>query len=109
MFLNQQGRPLTWNSIRVRINEYRLKAGIKKPVGLHAFRRSCATHMLQQGADIRYIQKLLGHKYLKTTQLYTKVVPTDVKKTHDKTHPGVKGKRRKAKGQRLKKDKSHED
>ena len=109
MFLNQQGRPLTWNCIRVRINEYRLKAGIKKSIGLHAFRRSCATHMLQQGADIRYIQKLLGHKYLKTTQLYTKVMPTDVKKTHDKTHPGVKGKRRKAKGQRLKKDKNHED
>ena len=109
LFLNQQGRPLTWNNVRVRINKYRLKAGIKKSIGLHAFRRSCATHMLQQGADIRYIQKLLGHKYLKTTQLYTKVVPTDVKKTHDKTHPGVKGKRRKAQGTGSRKDKMHED
>jgi integrase/recombinase XerD len=66
-----------------------LAAGIDKPVSPHTLRRSCATHMLAAGADIRYIQKLLGHKELKTTQQYTKVVPVDVKKTHTKTHPGV--------------------
>jgi integrase/recombinase XerD len=43
--------------------------------------------MLQKGADIRYIQKLLGHKYLKATQIYTKVYPIDVKNTHNATHP----------------------
>jgi integrase/recombinase XerD len=87
LFLTDEGNPLTWDTIRTKINDYRHKAGLKRPVGLHIFRRSCATHMLQQGADIRYIQKLLGHKHLKTTQLYTKVRPVDLKKTHDKTHP----------------------
>jgi len=87
LFLTVEGLPLTWNCMRTKIDMYRKQAGIKEPVGLHAFRRSCATHMLQQGADIRYIQKLLGHKYLKTTQQYTKVMPVDVKKIHLKTHP----------------------
>ncbi len=92
LFLSVEGLPLTWNCIRTKIDGYRRKAGIKKPVGIHAFRRSCATHMLQKGADIRYIQKLLGHKYLRTTQQYVKVMPVDVKQTHNKTHPNTKGK-----------------
>ena len=87
LFLTVEGLPMTWNCMRTKIDMYRKQAGIKEPVGLHAFRRSCATHMLQQGADIRYIQKLLGHKYLRTTQQYTKVMPVEVKKTHEKTHP----------------------
>jgi len=91
LFLTVEGLPLTWNCMRTKIDMYRKQAGIKEPVGLHAFRRSCATHMLQQGADIRYIQKLLGHKYLRTTQQYTKVIPVDVKKTHEKTHPNANG------------------
>ena len=89
LFLTVEGRPLTWGSLRVSLDSYRRKAGIKEPVGLHAFRRSCATHMLQQGADIRYIQKLLGHKYLKTTQQYTKVMPVEIKNTHTRTHPNT--------------------
>ena len=92
LFLTNRGPALTWNAIRANINDYRKKAGIRKTVGLHTFRRSCATHMLQQGADIRYIQELLGHKYLKTTQVYTRVMPVDVKKTHETTHPNIRGK-----------------
>ena len=88
LFLSNRGLSLTWNAMRANINQYQQKAGIKKRVGLHTFRRSCATHMLQQGADIRYIQKLLGHKYLSTTQAYTKVIPVDLKQTHNRTHPG---------------------
>jgi site-specific recombinase XerD len=87
LFLSLNGLPITWNTVRRRVNEYRKEAGIKKQMGLHVFRRSCATHMLQKGADIRYIQKLLGHKYLKATQIYTKVYPIDVKNTHNATHP----------------------
>jgi integrase/recombinase XerD len=44
---------------------------------------------MQQGVDVRYIQKLLGHSSLKTTQVYTKVMPVDVKKTHERTHPNI--------------------
>lgn len=90
LFLDNTGKPLNPECIRQFIREYRLAAGIRKPVSPHTFRRTCATHLLQEGADIRYIQKLLGHKSLKTTQMYTKVIPVDLKKTHDKTHPGIK-------------------
>jgi len=89
LWLNHHGRVLTKASIRAALRTYRLAAGIKTPVSPHGFRRSCATHLLQQGVDIRYIQKLLGHRRLSTTQAYTKVMPVDVKKTHDKTHPGA--------------------
>ena len=89
LFLLQNGDPMTRGAINIKLREYRLKAGIEKPVSPHTFRRTCATHMLQNGADIRYIQKLLGHKYLKTTQGYTKIKPVDIKMTHEKTHPNI--------------------
>lgn len=88
LFLKNTGKPLDPACIRQFVREYRIQAGIKKPVSPHTFRRTCATHLLQQGADIRYIQKLLGHRDLRTTQFYTKVMPVDIKQTHDKTHPG---------------------
>lgn len=89
LFLTNEGKPMTNGSIQAFLRQYRKSARIKKPVSPHTFRRSCATHLLQNGADIRYVQKLLGHKYLKTTQAYTKVVRADIKKTHNQTHPGV--------------------
>jgi len=88
LFLNNEGKPMTDNSIRAFLGHYRKSARIKKTVTPHTFRRTCATHLLQNGADIRYVQKLLGHKYLKTTQRYTKVVRADIKETHNQTHPG---------------------
>jgi len=91
LFLNHSGSVLSAGSIRYFLRKYRLAAGIKKPVSPHTFRRTCATHLLQQGADIRYIQKLLGHRQLKTTQLYTKVMPAEVKETHNRTHPNATG------------------
>ena len=90
LFVNQSGRSLTPESVRGCIRKYRLEAGIKKGVSPHALRRTCATHLLQQGADVRYIQKLLGHKHLSTTQAYTKVMPVEVKRTHEKTHPNTR-------------------
>ena len=91
LFLCQNGRPITRGAIRARLKEYRESAGITKPVSPHVFRRSCATHLLQGGADIRYVQKLLGHKEIKTTQQYTKIKPVEIKQIHNKTHPNHKG------------------
>ena len=88
LFLKNTGQPLEPSNIRIALREYRGKAGIKKPVSPHTFRRTCATHLIQQGADIRYVQELLGHSRLNSTQLYTKVIPVEVKKTHDQSHPG---------------------
>ncbi len=93
LFINHFGLALKPGAIRQLVRKYRLAAGIKKPVSPHTLRRTCATHMLAAGADIRHIQKLLGHKELKTTQAYTKVMPVDVKQTHRRTHPGVKKKK----------------
>jgi site-specific recombinase XerD len=59
------------------------KVGIKKNVTPHTLRHSFATHFLESGADIRYIQQLLGHKDLKTTQIYTHVANKDIKKLAD--------------------------
>lgn len=89
LFVTVEGNPMNSNAFRAKMNVYRKQARIKTPIGLHIFRRTCATHMLQNGADILYIQKMLGHKYLKTTQAYTKIIPVDVKNTHNKTHPNT--------------------
>ena len=89
LFLNHHGQPLTGDSIRTFLRRYRIEAGIKKPVSPHTLRRSCATHMLTAGADIRHVQQLLGHSRLTTTQFYTKVRPVEVKATHGNTHPKV--------------------
>jgi integrase/recombinase XerD len=89
LFLNHSGLAMAAANLRVNLRKYRDCAGIKKSVSPHTFRRSCATHLLQAGVDIRYIQKFLGHRHLKTTQAYTKVMPVEVKQTHNRTHPGV--------------------
>jgi integrase/recombinase XerD len=87
LFLNRSGHPLTGYCIHALLRKYRMAAGIEKPVSPHTLRRTCATHLLQQGADIRYIQELLGHERLETTQAYTGVMPVEVKRTHERTHP----------------------
>lgn len=87
LFLGNEGKPVTGNTIRTALFHYKKAAGIEKTASPHSFRRSCATHLLQQGADIRYVQKLLGHSNIRTTQIYTRVYPIDLKETHNRTHP----------------------
>lgn len=66
------------------------RIGLSKPIDLHTIRHTCATHMLQNGADIRYIQEFLGHRLLKTTQVYTRVETSDLRKMLDEYHPREK-------------------
>lgn len=65
----------------------------------HLFRHACATHMLENGADVRYIQALLGHANLSTTQIYTQVSIGKLKEVHDATHPARVGAPKKKKKQ----------
>ena len=62
-------------------------AGITTPGACHVFRHAMATHMLENGADIRFIQAMLGHANLETTQIYTQVSMTKLKEIHEATHP----------------------
>jgi integrase/recombinase XerD len=63
------------------------KAGIGRSGSCHLLRHSCATHMLENGADIRFIQQLLGHARLDTTQIYTEVTIVQLREVHSRTHP----------------------
>ena len=65
-------------------------AGIGRSGSCHVLRHSCATHMLENGADIRFIQQLLGHARLDTTQIYTDVSIVQLREVHDHTHPHAK-------------------
>jgi integrase/recombinase XerD len=88
LFINHSGLAMTPEAIRQILRKHRIDAGIKKSVSPHTLRRTCATHLIQQGADIRYVQELLGHSRLSTTHIYTKVMPREVKEMHDTYHPG---------------------
>ncbi|MEM7816062.1 MAG: tyrosine-type recombinase/integrase [Candidatus Aenigmatarchaeota archaeon] len=80
IFISQRERKYNKRTIQQIVKSAHNKAGIKKNVTPHTLRHSFATHLLESGADIRYIQQLLGHKDLKTTQIYTHVANKDIKK-----------------------------
>lgn len=88
LFVVRGGRRLRPYHIRNLLNHYGKVAHIRKAVTPHVMRHSCATHLLQAGADLRAIQELLGHSRLSSTVLYTRVVPMDVKASHQRYHPG---------------------
>lgn len=73
LFLSNRGRQLTVRSVQKIFHRALLSAGIKKAATCHSLRHSFATHLLENGVDIRYIQEILGHKRLETTRIYTKV------------------------------------
>ncbi len=74
------------------IRRYRKKAKIKTKIYPHLLRHTFAVHMLENGADIRHIQEMMGHVDISTTQIYTLVVPIQLKKVHHQTHPAEKRK-----------------
>jgi integrase/recombinase XerD len=69
----EAGKPYDERSLQQVLKQAIAKAGIKKPVSLHWLRHSYATHLLENGTDLRYIQELLGHKSSRTTEIYTHV------------------------------------
>lgn len=87
VFLSTRGRRLsrsgTWRIIR----HYAERAGLGDRVTPHVLRHSCATHMLEHGADIRVVQELLGHASIATTQIYTKVSPERLRSVYERAHP----------------------
>jgi site-specific recombinase XerD len=87
VFLNSFGQRLRRQVIQGMIREQVKKAEIPVPLTAHSLRHGCATHMLHRGADVRHIQKLLGHSQIETTALYTRVVPGDVARMIDEKHP----------------------
>ena len=79
---------MSTSTFRYRLKFWLKRSGItKKGVSPHSFRHSCATHLLENGADIRYVQELLGHESIETTVLYTREIVKNLKKTHKMYHP----------------------
>ena len=89
LFVNNRGGPLSAKTLTALARKHLDAAGITKPGACHLFRHTAATLMLEGGADIRFIQQLLGHAELTTTQLYTHVAITSLKAVHERCHPGA--------------------
>jgi integrase/recombinase XerD len=87
LFLNFRGEKLTRVSIWKIIKFYSIKAGIKKDISPHTLRHTFATHLLNNGSDLRTVQELLGHSSISTTQIYTHLNYEKIKKFHSQFHP----------------------
>ena len=89
-FVNRYGRPLTRAMVFTIVRRLCAEAGITKTVSPHTLRHSFATHLLQNGADLRVIQQLLGHEDLATTEIYTHLNVQDLRKAILQCHPANK-------------------
>ncbi|MCL2379837.1 MAG: tyrosine recombinase XerD [Coriobacteriia bacterium] len=87
VFLSTRGNALSDDAIRRIVKQNALRAGISRPVTPHNFRHSFATDLLNNGADLRSIQELLGHANLSTTQIYTHLSSARLKAIHKQAHP----------------------
>ncbi|EMN01174.1 tyrosine-type recombinase/integrase [Leptospira noguchii] len=89
LFLGKTGKKLAHGSITHLFAVFRDTAGVEKRQAVHIFRHTTATGMLDNGADIRHVQEMLGHETLSTTQIYTHVAIRKLKEVYDKTHPSI--------------------
>lgn len=87
LFLRYDGLPLSSSALGNLVHKYIHKSGIRKSGSCHLFRHTVATLMLENGADIRHVQLLLGHERLQTTEIYTHVNIRGLMDVHRKTHP----------------------
>ncbi|NCC80717.1 MAG: tyrosine recombinase XerC [Clostridia bacterium] len=87
LFLNNNGGPLTARGVRYILNKYIQKYFLKQKISPHVFRHSFATHLLNNGADLRTVQELLGHVNLSSTQIYTHVSKNRIMQVYNQAHP----------------------
>jgi integrase/recombinase XerD len=93
VFLHEFGEPFEKGRLSDLVKKHLRAAGIDKPGACHLFRHAMATQMLENGADIRFIQMILGHAQLTTTEIYTHVSITKLKEVHALTHPAEQERR----------------
>jgi integrase/recombinase XerC len=87
VFLNKHGEALSTRSVRRKLDKYLVMAGLDPGISPHTLRHSFATHLLNNGADLRSVQELLGHQSLSTTQVYTHLTTSRLKEVYDQAHP----------------------
>jgi len=87
LFVNKHGSRLSTRSVRRKMDKYLLMAGLDPSISPHTLRHSFATHMLNNGADLRSVQELLGHQSLSTTQIYTHLSTGRLKEVYNGAHP----------------------
>jgi len=87
LFLNRSGGRLSARSMQALVDKYARKVGIEGRVFPHMLRHTFATHMLEGGADLRVVQELLGHADLSSTQIYTHVTQSQVRRVYLRAHP----------------------
>jgi integrase/recombinase XerD len=87
LYLNRRGKPLSRAMIFTIVKQLTEKAGIRKSISPHTFRHSFATHLLENGADLRAIQQMLGHESITTTEIYTHIDKTHITEVINQFHP----------------------
>ncbi len=91
LFVNKHGKRLSTRSVRRKLDKYLIEAGLDPDVSPHTLRHTFATHMLNNGADLRSVQELLGHQSLSTTQIYTHLTTDRLRDAYESAHPRANG------------------
>ena len=94
LFLSCTGRQIDPNTLNAIVRKYARAARVNKPVTCHTWRHSCATHLIQNHANVRHVQEMLGHRSLATTERYLRLTITDLKAAHQRCHPRERGRQR---------------
>ena len=87
LFVNKHGGRLSSRSVRRKLDKYLKQAGLDPTISPHTLRHSFATHLLDNGADLRTVQEMLGHQSLSTTQIYTHLTTSRMQEAYNRAHP----------------------